>query len=57
MAATPPPCFVPTAWVDVGSTLPPQQPPVRRRHVGSFELAEDMGADRLQAVEDWLRVQ
>ena len=23
---------------------------------GSFELREDMGADRLQAVEDWLRV-
>ena len=24
---------------------------------GSFELPEDMGADRLQAVEDWLRVE
>ena len=24
---------------------------------GSFELGEDMGADRLQAVEDWLRVE
>ena len=24
---------------------------------GSFELREDMGADRLQAVEDWLRVE
>ena len=24
---------------------------------GSFELHEDMGADRLQAVEDWLRVE
>ena len=24
---------------------------------GSFELCEDMGADRLQAVEDWLRVE
>ena len=25
--------------------------------LGSFELREDMGADRLQAVEDWLRVE
>ena len=24
---------------------------------GSFEPREDMGADRLQAVEDWLRVE
>ena len=24
---------------------------------GSFELCEDMGADRLQVVEDWLRVE
>ena len=24
---------------------------------GSFELREDMGADRLQAVEDWMRVE
>ena len=24
---------------------------------GSFELREDMGADRLQAVEDWLQVE
>ena len=24
---------------------------------GSFELREDMGPDRLQAVEDWLRVE
>ena len=24
---------------------------------GSFELREDMGSDRLQAVEDWLRVE
>ena len=24
---------------------------------GSFELREDMGEDRLQAVEDWLRVE
>ena len=24
---------------------------------GSFELRKDMGADRLQAVEDWLRVE
>ena len=57
MAAAPPPCCVPTAWVGVGSALPPQQPPVRRRHARSFELREDMGADRLQAVEDWLRAE
>ena len=24
---------------------------------GSFELRKDMGADRLQAVEDWLRAE
>ena len=57
MAAAPPPCGAPTAWVGVGAALPPQQSPVRRRHARSFELREDMGADRLQAVEDWLRVE
>ena len=32
MAAAPPPCGAPTAWVGVGAALPPQQSPVRRRH-------------------------
>ena len=57
MAAAPPPCVVPAAWVGVGSTLPPQQPSVQRRHVRSFELREDIGADRLQAVEGWLQAE
>ena len=33
-------------WVAVGAALPPQQSPV---------LREDMGEDRLRAVEEWLR--
>ena len=57
MAAAPPPCGAPTAWVGVGPALPPQPPPVRRRHPRSFKLRQDMGADRLQAVEDWLQVE
>ena len=32
MAAAPPPCSTPAAWVDLGPALPPQTPPVRRRH-------------------------
>ena len=32
-------------------------PQCEGRMPGSFELREDMGADRLQAVEDWLRVE
>ena len=32
MAAAPPPCGAPTAWVGLGAALPPQQPSVRRRH-------------------------
>ena len=32
MAAAPPPCGAPTAWIAVGPALPPQPPPVRRRH-------------------------
>ena len=32
MAAAPPPCSAPTAWVGLGPALPPQPPPVRRRH-------------------------
>ena len=57
MAAAPPPCGAPTAWVGVGPALSPQPPPVRRFMPGSFKLREDMDPDRLQAVEDWLRVE
>ena len=57
MAAAPPPCGAPTHWVGVGAALPPQQPPVRRRHPRELRAPRDMGADRLQAVEDWLRVE
>ena len=32
VAAAPPPCGAPTAWVALGAALPPQQSPVRRRH-------------------------
>ena len=32
LAAAPPPCGAPTAWVAVGATVPPQQSPVRMRH-------------------------
>ena len=44
MAAAPPPCCVPTAWVGVGAALPPQQPPVRRRH--ARELRAPRGYER-----------
>ena len=56
MAAAPPPWGAPTAWVGVGAALPPQQSPVRRRHARDLKFREDMGDNRLQAVEDWLRV-
>ena len=52
VAAAPPPCGTPAAWVGLGPALPPQPPPVRRRHARSFELRTDMAPDRLQAVED-----
>ena len=32
-------------------------PQCEGRMPGSFEVREDMGDDRLQAVEDWLRVE
>ena len=57
MAAAPPPCGAPTAWVGVGPALSPQPSPVRRGHARNFELRKDMGPDRLHAVEDWLRVE
>ena len=57
VAAAPPPCGTPAAWVDLGPALPPQPPPVRRRHARVFELREDMGEDRLRAVEEWLQAE
>ena len=56
MAAAPPPCSAPAAWVGVGPALPPQPPQCKGGMPGSFELREDMGPDRLQALEDWQRV-
>ena len=57
MAAAPPPCCVPSARVGMGAALPPQRPQCKGCMPGGYELREDMGADRLQAVEDWLRVE
>ena len=57
MAAAPPPCSATTAWVGLGPALPPQPPPVRRRHAPELELRTDIAPDRLQAVEDWLRAE
>ena len=56
MAAVPPPCSVPTALV-WGQHYRHSNPQCKGGMPGSFELREDMGADRLQAVEDWLRVE
>ena len=57
MAAAPPPCGPPTAWVGVGAALPPQQPPVQRRPAQELRVSRGHWLDRLQAVEDWLRVE
>ena len=57
MAAAPPPCGAPTAWGGVGRALPPQPFPVRRRHARELRAPRGHGRDRLQAVEDWLRVE
>ena len=43
MAAAPPPCGAPTAWVGVGATLPPQQPRVRRRHARELRAPRGRG--------------
>ena len=43
MAAAPPPCGVPTAWVGVGPALPPQPPPVRRRHARELRAPREHG--------------
>ena len=57
MAAAPPPCGAPTAWVAVGAAVPPQQSPVQRRHARELRAPQDMGEDRLRAVEEWLRAE
>ena len=44
VAAAPPPCGAPTAWVAVGAAVPPEQSPVRRRH--SRELRAPLGHGR-----------
>ena len=57
MAAAPPPCGAPTAWVAVGAALRHSNPHCEGGMPRSFEVREDMGEDRLRAVEDWLRVE
>ena len=57
MAAAPPPCSAPAAWVGVGAALPHSHPQCEGGMPGSFELREDMGPDRPQSVEDWLRME
>ena len=57
MAAAPPPCCIPTAWVGMGQHYRHSNPQWEGGMPGSFELREDMRADRLQAVEDRLRVE
>ena len=43
MAAAPPPCGAPTAWVGVGAALPPQQSPVQRRHARELRAPRGYG--------------
>ena len=57
MAAAPPPCGAPTAWVAVGQQYRHSNPQCKGGMPGSFELREDMGEDRLRAVEEWLRAE
>ena len=57
MAAAPPPCGAPTAGAAVGAALPHSNPQCEGSMPGSFQHREDMSEDRLQAVEDWLRVE
>ena len=44
VAAAPPPCGAPTAWVAVGAAVGPQQSPVQRRH--ARELRAPLGHGR-----------
>ena len=43
MAAAPPPCGTPAAWVGLGPALPPQPPPVRRRHAQELRAPRGHG--------------
>ena len=43
MAAAPPPCGAPTAWVGVGPALSPQPSPVRRRHARELRAPRGHG--------------
>ena len=43
MAAAPPPCSAPTAWVGVGPAPSPQPPPVRRRHARELRAPHGHG--------------
>ena len=43
MAAAPPPCGAPTAWVGVGPALSPQPSPVRRRHARELRAPRGYG--------------
>ena len=43
MAAAPPPCSTPAAWVGLGPALPPQPPPVRRRHARELRAPRGHG--------------
>ena len=49
-------CIYCVGWYG-GSTTATATPQCEGGMPGSFELREDMGVDRLQAVEDWLRVE
>ena len=61
MAAAPPPCGAPTALCTRGLVWDQHyrhsHPQCEGGMPGSLELREDMGPDRLQSVEDWLRVE
>ena len=57
VAAAPPPCGAPTAWVAVGLHYRHSNPQCEGGMPGSFELREDMGKDRLRALEEWLRAE
>ena len=57
MAAAPPPCGTPAAWVGLGPALRHSHPQCEGGMPGSFDLREDMGEDRLRAVEEWLRAE
>ena len=56
MAAAPPPCGAPTGLV-WDQHYRHSHPQCEGGMPGSFELREDTGPDRLQSVEDWLRVE